>query len=58
MSMASALAPRMGIPTRASDWDKLMAVCPPNWTTDAGGVPSPASFSRMSRRLSSSSGSK
>ena len=61
-SIECAVEPRIGRPAPASDWERLMAVCPPNCTTDGGTDSSPpssrVSFSRTSRTLSWSSGSK
>ena len=54
----SALEPRMGKPAAARDWERLMAVCPPNCTRLGGGLSSTVSLSMMSRTASSSRGSK
>ena len=63
VSIERAVEPRIGRPEDSNAWERLIAVWPPNCTTDAGASSSPAavtvdSFSMMSRRLSESRGSK
>ena len=63
VSMERAVEPSIGMSALSRDWERLIAVCPPNCTIAAGKTISfssvtMASFSRMSRTLSSSSGSK
>ena len=61
--MDCAVEPSIGRLALSSDWDRFIAVWPPNCTIE-GGTATPlrsestASFSRMSRTDSSSSGSK
>ena len=58
ISIACAEDPNMSYPFSSNDCDKLIAVCPPNWTTTAGQTSPFHSFSRISITDSSSNGSK